>query len=170
MWRPPYKLYGGRHIILFGGRHLNELYGGRHIILSGGRHINLYGGRPLNGLYGGRHIILCSGRQIKLYGGRHVNWLCGGRQIKLYGGRHIICASNYYFMWHQSASVDSINKNVKIFMQMLGILLTVGALVGRYFISYKVCYSGTSGPNRFVKFVGGGAAFEFLRPTFKTII
>ena len=31
--------------------------------------------------------------------------LYGGRQIKLYGGRHIICASNYYLMWHQSASV-----------------------------------------------------------------
>ena len=25
---------------------------------------------------------------------------------KWYGGRHIICASNYYLMWHQSASVD----------------------------------------------------------------
>ena len=41
----------------------------------------------------------------KLYGGRHLMTLYGGRQIKLYGGRHIICASNYYLMWHQSASV-----------------------------------------------------------------
>ena len=41
----------------------------------------------------------------KLYGGRHLMTLYGGRQIKLFGGRHIICASNYYLMWHQSASV-----------------------------------------------------------------
>ena len=44
----------------------------------------------------------------KLYGGRHLMTLYGGRQIKLYGGRHIICTSNYYRMWHQSASVDII--------------------------------------------------------------
>ena len=48
----------------------------------------------------------------KLYGGRHLKTLYGGRQIKLYGGRHIICASNYYLMWHQSASV--LNRSQKV--------------------------------------------------------
>ena len=72
-----HKLYGGRHIILFGGRHI--IYGGRHINLNGGRHLSrLYGGRQIN-LYGGRHIIF-GGRQWRPPYKFH---LSGGRQIKL---------------------------------------------------------------------------------------
>ena len=52
----------------------------------------------------------------KLYGGRHLMTLYGGRQIELYGGRHIICASNYYLMWHQSASVGLCYFSKKTFL------------------------------------------------------
>ena len=46
--------------------------------------------------------------------------LYGGRQIKLYGGRHIICASNYYLMWHQSASVAlHLIKEIKMYSYYL---------------------------------------------------
>ena len=52
-----HKLYGGRHIILFGGRHIIKLCGGRQIKLYGGRHmIHLSGGRPIK-LCGCRHTI-----------------------------------------------------------------------------------------------------------------